>query len=236
MTLDVSDSKATDLVLTVKKYMTAYSLSCLYSFRRCPYAMRARLGLLFAELPVELREITLKNKPAKMLAISPKGTVPVLQLADGVVIEESREIMEWALEQQDPQELMNPKTLHQGNTLIEQNDQEFKHWLDRYKYADRHLEITQTEYRKKGEAFLQILEELLTKNTYLLGDSVTIADIGIMPFVRQFAHVDRDVFYSLPYPKLQIWLKNWLAHPLFIQAMTKFQPWQDGDEPVIFPS
>ena len=236
MTLDVSDSKATDLVLTVKKYMTAYSLSCLYSFRRCPYAMRARLGLLFAELPVELREITLKNKPAKMLAISPKGTVPVLQLADGVVIEESRDIMEWALEQQDPQELLNPKTLHQGNTLIEQNDQEFKHWLDRYKYADRHLEMTQTEYRQKGEAFLQILEALLTKNTYLLGDSVTIADIGIMPFVRQFAHVDRDVFYSLPYPKLQIWLKNWLAHPLFIQAMTKFQPWQDGDEPVIFPS
>lgn len=236
MTLDVSDSKAADLVLTVKKYMTAYSLSCLYSFRRCPYAMRARLGLLFAELPVELREITLKNKPTHMLAISPKGTVPVLQLADGVVIEESREIMEWALEQQDPQELLNSKTLHQGNTLIEQNDQEFKHWLDRYKYADRHLEMTQTEYRKKGEAFLQILEELLTKNTYLLGDSVTIADIGIMPFVRQFAHVDRDVFYSLPYPKLQIWLKNWLAHPLFIQAMTKFQPWQDGDEPVIFPS
>ena len=184
MTLDVSDSKATDLVLTVKKYMTAYSLSCLYSFRRCPYAMRARLGLLFAELPVELREITLKNKPAHMLAISPKGTVPVLQLADGVVIEESREIMEWALEQQVPQELMNPKTLHQGNTLIEQNDQEFKYWLDRYKYADRHLEMTQTEYRQKGEAFLQILEELLTKNTYLLGDSVTIADIGIMPFVR----------------------------------------------------
>lgn len=236
MTLDVSDSKATDLVLTVKKYMTAYSLSCLYSFRRCPYAMRARLGLLFAELPVELREITLKNKPAHMLAISPKGTVPVLQIADGVVIEESREIMEWALEQQDPQELMNPKTLHQGNTLIEQNDQEFKHWLDRYKYTDRHLEMTQTEYRQKGEAFLQILEELLTKNTYLLGDSVTIADISIMPFVRQFAHVDRDVFYSLPYPKLQIWLKNWLVHPLFIQAMTKFQPWQDGDEPVIFPS
>lgn len=236
MTLDVSDSKDTDLVLTVKKNMTAYSLSCLYSFRRCPYAMRARLGLLFAELPVELREITLKNKPAHMLAISPKGTVPVLQLADGVVIEESRDIMEWALEQQDPQELLNLKTLHQGNTLIEQNDQEFKHWLDRYKYADRHLEMTQTEYRQKGEAFLQILEALLTKNTYLLGDNVTIADIGIMPFVRQFAHVDRDIFYSLPYPKLQIWLKNWLAHPLFIQAMTKFQPWQDGDEPVIFPS
>ncbi|ERL54352.1 Glutathione S-transferase [Psychrobacter aquaticus CMS 56] len=198
--------------------------------------MRARLGLLFAELPVELREITLKNKPEQMLAISPKGTVPVLQLLDGSVIEESIEIMMWALEQQDPQGLLDEEVLSQANALIEQNDNEFKHWLDRYKYADRHLEMTQTEYRQRGEVFLQVLEELLNKNIYLLGDSVTIADISIMPFVRQFAHVDRDVFYSLPYPKLQQWLKCWLAHALFIQAMTKFQPWQEGDESVIFPS
>ncbi|WP_040642795.1 glutathione S-transferase [Psychrobacter aquaticus] len=211
-------------------------LHLLYSFRRCPYAMRARLGLLFAELPVELREITLKNKPEQMLAISPKGTVPVLQLLDGSVIEESIEIMMWALEQQDPQGLLDEEVLSQANALIEQNDNEFKHWLDRYKYADRHLEMTQTEYRQRGEVFLQVLEELLNKNIYLLGDSVTIADISIMPFVRQFAHVDRDVFYSLPYPKLQQWLKCWLAHALFIQAMTKFQPWQEGDESVIFPS
>ena len=212
------------------------SLPRLYSFRRCPYAMRARLGLIFAELPVELREITLKNKPEQMLAISPKGTVPVLQLADGTVIEESAEIMMWALEQNDPQGLLDEKVLSEANALIAQNDNEFKQWLDRYKYADRHPEMTQIEYRQKGEIFLQDLEALLTKNTYLLGNSVTVADIGIMPFVRQFAHVDRDVFYSLPYPKLQLWLQHWLEHPLFVQAMTKFQPWQEGDEVVVFPA
>jgi len=207
----------------------------LYSFRRCPYAMRARLGILFAEQSVALREITLKNKPEQMLAISPKGTVPVLQLADGTVIEESDEIMLWALTQSDPQGLLAEKALPQADALIAQNDNEFKHWLDRYKYADRHVEMTQTEYRQQGEVFLQVLEELLSKNTYLLGNRVTIGDIGIMPFVRQFAHVDREVFYSLPYPKLQQWLKDWLDHPLFLQVMTKFQPWQEGDEVVIFP-
>jgi len=196
--------------------------------------MRARLGLLFAELSVELREITLKNKPEQMLGISPKGTVPVLQLADGTVIEESAEIMMWALEQNDPQGLLNEKISSEANALVAQNDNEFKQWLDRYKYADRHVEMTQTEYRQKGEIFLQDLEALLTKNTYLLGNSVTVADIAIMPFVRQFAHVDRDIFYSLPYPKLQIWLQHWLEHPLFVQAMTKFQPWQEDDEVVVF--
>ncbi len=212
------------------------SLPRLYSFRRCPYAMRARLGLIFAELPVELREITLKNKPDQMLAISPKGTVPVLQLSDQSVIEESAEIMMWALEQNDPQGLLDEKILSEANALIAQNDNEFKQWLDRYKYADRHPEMTQIEYRQKGEIFLQDLEALLTKHTYLLGNSVTVADIGIMPFVRQFAHVDRDVFYELPYPKLQLWLQHWLQHPLFEQAMTKFQPWQEGDEVVVFPA
>lgn len=210
------------------------SLPLLYSFRRCPYAMRARLGLLFAELPVELREIVLKNKPAQMLEISPKGTVPVLQLVDGTVIAESVEIMRWALEQQDPQGLLVACVSLQVKALIEQNDNDFKHWLNRYKYADRHPEMTQIEYRQQGEVFLQLLESLLTKNAYLLGSSPSIADIGIMPFVRQFAHVDRQVFYSLPYPKLQLWLQHWLQHPLFVQAMTKFQPWQEADDVVIF--
>ena len=212
------------------------SYPCLYSFRRCPYAMRARLGILFAELQVELREITLKNKPPQMLAISPKGTVPVLQLLNGMVIEESREIMIWALAQRDSQGLLNAETLLEANALIDKNDNEFKYWLDRYKYADRHIEMSQTEYRQKGEAFLQLLEELLTKNPYLLGKSVTLADIGIVPFVRQFAHVNRDVFYSLPYINLQRWLQNWLQNPLFLQAMTKFQPWQEKDDVVVFPA
>ena len=108
------------------------SLHRLYSFRRCPYAMRARLGLLFAELSVELREITLKNKPTQMLAISPKGTVPVLQLIDGTVIEESREIMMWALEQNDPQGLLDTTVLSQAEALIAQNDTEFKYWRSAY--------------------------------------------------------------------------------------------------------
>lgn len=211
-------------------------MPCLYSFRRCPYAMRARLGLLFAQLQVELREITLKDKPAQMLAISPKGTVPVLQLSNDAVIEESREIMVWALEQKDPQSLLNANILHEANNLIDKNDNEFKYWLDRYKYADRHLDMTQTEYRQRGEDFLQDLEALLKKNPYLLGSHVTIADIAIMPFVRQFAHVDRDTFYTMPYPNLQRWLTCWLEHALFLQVMTKFEPWQEGDEVVIFPA
>ena len=208
----------------------------LYSFRRCPYAMRARLALLFAELPVELREIVLKNKPSQMLAISPKGTVPVLQLPEGKVIQESREIMVWALEHNDKQGLLDAKLIKQANDLLDKNDHEFKHWLDHYKYADRYPEMSQAEYQERGEVFLQSLEALLNKNAYLLGDSISIADIGIMPFVRQFAHVDRDVFYGLPYPKLQSWLQDWLEHPLFKQAMTKFDPWQEGDEVIIFPN
>lgn len=202
--------------------------------------MRARLGIVFAELMVELREIVLKNKPSQMLAISPKGTVPVLQLRENddsgrLVIEESREILEWALHQQDPHGLLNTDPVT-ANALIDRNDNEFKHWLDRYKYADRHPELTQLQYRQQGEVFLQELENLLAGSQYLLGDSVSVADIGIMPFVRQFAHVDREVFYKLPYPHLQKWLRDWLERPEFKRIMVKFQPWQNGDEIVVFPS
>lgn len=210
------------------------SYPCLYSFRRCPYAMRARLGILFAQQQVELREVVLKNKPPQMLAISPKGTVPVLQLMDGSIIEESREIMVWALEQNDPQNLLDEALRTQADELIDQNDNEFKYWLDRYKYADRHPQMSQADSRQKGEVFLQQLEDLLSQNRYLLGNEISVADIGVMPFVRQFAHVDREVFYNLHYPNLQRWLQNWLEHPLFVQAMTKFKPWEEGDELVVF--
>lgn len=201
--------------------------------------MRARLGIVFAGMEVELREIVLKNKPAQMLAISPKGTVPVLELAgEGgsarPVIEESQDILEWALQQNDPQGLLNVDSAR-ANALMDRNDSEFKHWLDRYKYADRHPELSQLEYRQKGEVFLQELENLLTSNRYLLGNNISIADIGIMPFVRQFAHVDRESFYSLPYPNLQRWLREWLEHPAFKQVMMKYQPWQEGNDVVVFP-
>lgn len=229
----------TPLTDRTRKHPMTDTLHRLYSFRRCPYAMRARLGILFAGLKVEIREIVLRNKPAHMLAISPKGTVPVLQLlkdndTQRGVIEESREILEWALQQDDPQGLLNTD-LDSANQLIEQNDNEFKHWLDRYKYWDRHPEQSQLEYRQQGEVFLQQLEQQLSQHAYLLGDTISMADIAIMPFIRQFAHVDRDVFYNLPYPKLQQWLKNWLEHPLFVQCMVKLQPWQEGDKRVVFP-
>lgn len=216
-----------------------FALHRLYSFRRCPYAMRARLGIVFAELQVELREIVLKNKPAQMLAISPKGTVPVLELVetDGSsrrVIEESRDILQWALEQHDPQAVLDVEPAS-AQALIEQNDNEFKHWLDRYKYSDRYPELSQLEYRERGEVFLQVLETLLAKHRYLLGDTISSADIGIMPFVRQFAHVDQEVFYQLPYPHLQQWLRDWLQHPAFQQVMVKLPAWQEGDPLVVFP-
>lgn len=209
------------------------SLPLLYSFRRCPYAMRARLGIVFAEQAVELREIVLRNKPAHMLEISPKGTVPVLQLANGQVIEESIEILEWALNQNDPQGLLQADLI-QADKLIQQNDNEFKYWLDRYKYFERYPEKSQLEYQQQGEKFLQVLEGLLTQNTYLLGDNISKADIAIVPFVRQFAHVNRDTFAALPYPKVQQWLADWLEHPNFLAMMKKYKPWKEGDERLVF--
>lgn len=212
-------------------------LPYLYSFRRCPYAMRARLGLCFAGIQVELREVVLKNKPAQLLAISPKGTVPVLQLtADqgAQVLEESLDIIHWALAQNDPQGLLQ-EDREAADVLIARNDHEFKYWLDRYKYAERYPELSQVEYRAQGEQFLQALEALLGQHRYLLGDNISVADICIMPFVRQFAHVDRNMFYQLPYPRLQAWLDDWLERPVFQQVMQSFKSWQDGDLPQLFP-
>lgn len=210
-------------------------LPLLYSFRRCPYAMRARLAIAFAGLSVELREIVLRNKPSHMLEISPKGTVPVLQLPSGEVIEESIEIVAWALEQNDAQGLLKGD-LTLANQLIQQNDNAFKYWLDRYKYFERYPEQSQLDYRQQGEKFLQILETLLTNNHYLLGESISKADIALMPFVRQFSHVDKKTFSALPYPQVQRWLNTWLEHPVFLQVMTKYPPWQEGDEITVFNS
>ncbi|MBB1486342.1 glutathione S-transferase [Oceanospirillum sediminis] len=226
----------------------------LYSFRRCPYAMRARLAIMSAGQQVELREIVLKNKPEHMLTISPKGTVPVLILPDGQVIDESRDIMQWALNQSDPDGLLKTpggwqyEALQQKLVaLTDYNDGEFKHWLDRYKYADRYPEKTAEAYRQKGEHFLLQLEQLLAelrtqsegdypaaqaRPVFLSGEAPCLADITIMPFIRQFAHVDRDWFYKAPYPELHAWLQWWIASDLFTQAMKKYSPWCDGDEPI----
>lgn len=191
----------------------------LYSFRRCPYAMRARLALRYSGVPVRIIEVSLKAKPAEMLALSPKGTVPVLSV-EGRVIEQSLEIMQWALAQHDPDDWLlqgDPAVL----ALIAENDQVFKHHLNRYKYAERYPEHPMEHYRAEGEVFLQKLEGLLAEREYLLAEHLSLADAALAPFVRQFAHVDREWFAGTPYQRLQIWLQRFLESPLFIAVMTK---------------
>lgn len=183
--------------------------------------MRARMAIWAANIQVEVREISLREKPAHLLQISPKGTVPVLQLPDGTVLEQSLDIMQWALAQNDPQGWLNAD--HDAvNALITINDGEFKQALDRYKYPDRYHEQAQLVYREQGEQFLQRLEAALEQHDYLLGDKPSMADVAIFPFIRQFAAVDADWFASSAYPKLRVWLEGWLQSPLFEKVMQKF--------------
>ena len=198
-------------------------MNTLYSFRRCPYAMRARMALRYAGVPVEIVEVSLKNKPAEMLALSPKGTVPVLN-ADGVVIDESLQIMRWALAQNDPDDWLLAGDAFAAlwmEKLIEGNDQIFKSALNRYKYAERYPERPMEAYRAEGALFLQKLDELLEGRDYLLADHPSLADIALLPFVRQFAHVDREWFAQTPYVRLQVWLQRLLESELFTSVMKK---------------
>jgi glutathione S-transferase len=198
-------------------------MNTLYSFRRCPYAMRARMALRYSGVAVDIVEVSLKAKPAEMLALSGKGTVPVLS-ADGRVIDESLDIMRWALAQNDPQDWLlkdDPVAAAQIAPLIEQNDQVFKVHLNRYKYAERYPEQPMEVYRGEGEVFLQRLDELLEGRDYLLASHPSLADVALMPFVRQFAHVDREWFVQTPYRRLQDWLQRLLESELFTSIMKK---------------
>lgn len=191
----------------------------LYSYRRCPYAMRARMALRYAGISVETREVVLGDKPRHMLAVSPKGTVPVLVLPDGKVIDESLDIMAWALAQQDPDGWLTDNRLFQE--LITENDSSFKRALDQYKYAARFPEQSAEVYRQQGERFLARLEALLSEHAYLLSEKLTQADVAIFPFIRQFSMVDRDWFAEAPYPHLRQWLAGLLDSELFNAVMQK---------------
>lgn len=207
----------------------------LYSFRRCPYAIRARMTLLYASITVELREVFLADKPQTMLALSSKGRVPVLQLADQVV-DESIDVMLWALGQSDPDSWLRQDLQSQTLTLIAENDGPFKTHLDYYKYWDRYPQQPQAFYRQQGEEFLASLDRLLAANTFLLADQPTMVDIAIFPFIRQFAFVDKLWFDQAPYSHLQRWLDYFLKSPLFLGSMEKAAAWQLGDRPRLFPS
>ena len=217
--------------------MPHISEDVLYSFRRCPYAIRARLALRYAGIPVALREVVLKDKPAEMLAVSPKGTVPVLVLANGAadqeVIDESLDIMFWALAQDDPDGWLDVDVAI-ANQLIDANDEQFKPWLDRYKYPNRYADLELGEPREHCEGFLKELEQRLSTDAYLCGARPTIVDFALYSFVRQFAFVDIDWFRSGVYPELNCWLNEFLESPLFASVMAKYPRWQSGDAELNF--
>lgn len=212
-------------------------LPILYSFRRCPYAIRARLGLILGQCNVEIREITLKAKPAEMLAISVKGTVPVLQLPNGQVISESLEIMSWAISLGNSTSatmLLGQTSAEQRliSELIIQNDIEFKPWLDKYKYADRYPEHSQADYFANANLFLAGLETCLRLHPYLISHQLTIADYAIMPFIHQFHAVDAKRDLNTDYPRLTAWLTELTSSEVFQHAMEKYVIWNAGNSPI----
>lgn len=207
----------------------------LYSFRRCPYAMRARLAIAASAVRCELREIVLRDKPAAMLQASPKGTVPVLVIGDGKVIDQSLEIMLWALQQHDPEGWLKPD-LAAMVALVEECDTHFKPHLDRYKYPQRYENAQAPEiHRQRAVDWLMVLEGRLGMSDGLFGSHPALADMAIAPFVRQFVSVDADWFEAQPMPGVQRWLSRFLSSPLFEQVMQKYPVWKDGEAGVLFP-
>lgn len=212
--------------------MIAETYPILYSFRRCPYAMRARMGLMISETKVILREVVLRDKPSAMIAASPKATVPVLVIPDGSVIDQSIDIMRWALRQNDPQHWLEYE--EQANTLIEQADGPFKTALDRYKYHSRYDDADPIIEQEKALAILRQWDAQIGDKLCFFGEKNGVADFAIFPFVRQFANHDRGWFDAQNIPNLQRWLAAHLQSPLFQSIMSKYPQWHDGDERVIF--
>ena len=211
------------------------SLPILYSYRRCPYAMRARLALAHAGLACELREISLRDKPAELLAASPKGTVPVLVLPGGEVIDESLHVMRWALAQADPQGWLAPThgSPEEMLALIARNDGFFKQALDRCKYPERHAAEAVARARVDAQGWFEELEGRLAATGYLFGSHPSLADMALRPFVRQFARLDEAWWAASPWPHLQAWLQRWLDSALFAQVMRKYPTWTpSGPGPV----
>jgi glutathione S-transferase len=205
------------------------ALPILYTFRRCPYAMRARMALAYAGVAVEIREVVLRDKPPELIAASPKATVPVLQKSDGTVIDESLEIMRWALNQSDPQDWQNTgRTL--TAELILANDTSFKKNLDRYKYHNEKSEHPRGHYQELAAEFLTHLERCLVRHggKGLVRDWASLADIAIFPFVRQFAEADQKWFDAAPYPLLHDWLDRHIQSDVFARTMKKYPQWKAG--------
>ena len=199
------------------------TLPVLYSFRRCPYAIRARLALAVSGQAYTLHEVLLRDKPTALLAASPKGTVPVLVLPEGRVLDQSLDIMCWALRRHDPQQWLCPPgtTLADMRDWVAQCDGPFKQALDRCKYPQRTPESDPTQALTAASYWLLTLEARLTSSTYLCGTQAGLADVAIFPFVRQFAAIDPPWWRAQPWPQLQRWLQQWLETALFTDTMRK---------------
>ena len=209
----------------------------LYSFRRCPYAMRARMAISVSGRVCRLREVVLRDKPSEMLAASPKGTVPVVVTPGGDVIEESLDVITWALTHNDPQNWLSPEqgSAEEMHALIAQCDGPFKHALDRYKYSGRYDGVDPAGQRDLGAQFLATLDNRLSTHPHLFGTRICLADIAIFPFIRQFANTDRDWFDTQHLPHIQAWLAAHLDSALFTSIMTKYPQWKTGDTEPEFP-
>lgn len=205
----------------------------LYSFRRCPYAMRARLAIKVSGQSVELREVVLRDKPQAMLEASPKGTVPVLVL-ENQVIDESLDVMLWALEGQDPEGWLTPDRDDMLG-LIAECDGPFKHHLDRFKYATRYADADPLEHRAGAEVFLSRLEARLAQNPWLFGEKASLADYAILPFIRQFSGASKGWWESAPYPNVRRWLDGFTDSAFFRSIMKKYPQWQEGTAGERFP-
>ncbi|WP_418320708.1 glutathione S-transferase [Piscinibacter sakaiensis] len=210
-------------------------LPILYSFRRCPYAIRARIALRKAGVAVELREVQLRNKPREMTELSPKATVPVLAPGDGSVIDESLAIMRWALQHNDPANWLADADTPTSRALIECNDGAFKQALDRYKYAERFPQEPPAAHRAVAEAALiEHTESLLQQQPFLAGMQPGFADVAVFPFIRQFAAVDTGWFEQSAWQGTRRWLNGWQQSADFLDVMDKFEPWAPGQVPVVF--
>lgn len=216
------------------------TLPILYSLQHCPYAMRARLGILLAQQPVMLRAIVMQNKPAEMLAASPKGTVPVLVLGaehQNQVIDESLDMMLWALERNDPENFLyaeSPDTLAEILHVIHENDAVFKPLLEQYKRAKRFHGDDEEHCRLLCEPFIQGLEYRLTQHEFLMGTTPSLLDYALLPFVRQFSRVNRQLYLHGPYTHLQRWLNHHLQSRLYARAMLKYPLWLETGESFLF--
>ena len=203
---------------------------CLYSFRRCPYAIRARMALAYSAIRVEIREIKLNNMPQEFLDLSPKATVPVLRLGDGTLFEQSLDIMHWALSIADPQQWLVDDS--DSQELIRQNDEDFKPLLDTYKYADRFPRLSQQGHRNGAEYFLRQLEDKLCQHPFLVSERITITDVAIMPFIRQFAGVEPKWFEQCEFAGVRRWLNQQIDSELFKSVMSKHVFWQPGNDAI----